>query len=237
MAHVHCDQPDLLLCYSPGAAGRLLVQMMVLSPEVHSWSPELEAELNGIPISHHADRKLEFIKDNVFPSMLNKDLSKWKRFEPQPWDARFEKTRKFIRHAWTEADVTAIDRFNCKKVAYVDIKNCQYFILRAIIAKNGFGIVHDENHNTRWYVGQDEAETRRIIVDNLHEQTRIAQIWRGTNYHPIKMEKILFGGFDGFRSEYEQLCRYYEITPVLAAYDLLQHWLSLQWQRSNQVLY
>ena len=233
MAHVHCDQPDLLLCYSPGSAGRLLVQMMILSPEVHSWSNELETELAGIPISHHADAKLEFIKQTVFPSSLAKDISKWKSYEPQPWDAKFEKTRKVIRHAWTEADTTTIDRFNCKKVAYVDIENCQHFILRAIIAKGGFGIVHDENHNNQWYVGKDEEETRRIIVQNLHEQTRIAKIWRTTNYHPIRMSKMLFSGFNGFRTEYEQLCRYYGITPVLAAYELLEHWLALQWQRSN----
>ena len=42
-ASINCDKPDLLLCYTPGAAGRLLVHLVMLSPGV----PHLVRQVYG----------------------------------------------------------------------------------------------------------------------------------------------------------------------------------------------
>ena len=133
---VNPESPDLLLPYMHGTGGRLIIHLVMLSPEVHTWSAKVEEELLAIPVDQHVAYKLEYIKRHVFPMVLKDRIEDWKKFEPQPWGLTFPKTKKFIRHAWMKESLDDLLRFRCDKIAYTDFTDCLYFAIRAVIAKN-----------------------------------------------------------------------------------------------------
>ena len=236
MTNVNCDLPDLLLCYSPGCAGRLLVHLVMLSPEVHTWSPEEELLLNALPLDQHAEHKLSFIEERIFPKSLKENIGTWKAYEPQPWGLEFPKTKKFIRHAWMMPGVKDIERFGCSKVVYVDYTRANYFALRAVVSKRTYGLTTPRMDLPPgdWYKADTEEETIKIVVSQLLDMDRILLEWKATSNYALNLNQLLFSSDDSFLNEYLALCKFYEITPAIEqAHDLRAYWLALQWKREN----
>jgi hypothetical protein len=223
---VHCDQPDLLLAYIGGAAGRILVHIAMLSPEMHTWDQQVEQYLEQMPVATHATHKLEYIKEKIFPSHLATNISAWKQYEPVPWGAVIEKTKKTIRHCWMMETFAELQRFNCSKIAYVDYSSALPFVIRAGVEKKSHKVI------------DQPPATQQLIVDQLYKAEQCLARWhdysRDYNLYALNLRDFFFNGVDKFCQEYYNLCKFYEITPVLhEATALREYWLSLQWKRPN----
>lgn len=232
--NVNCDQPDLLLAYTPGNAGRFLTHLAMLSPDVHTWSAQVESELDDIPMSDHATYKLAFIVDQVFPTALKTDISNWKQYEPQPWGLEFPKTKKFIRHAWMMAGVQDVGRFGNCSIAYTDYSHNPYFSVRAVISKHTYGITRPRTDLPpgQWYNASDVVATRALLVEEFGRLADIIAEWKATSFFAIDIDAVVSDNQLAFEDMYMRLCKHYSIVPVLPqAVKLWRHWLALQWQR------
>ena len=233
---INSEAPDLLLPYMHGAGGRLFVHLIMLSPDIHSWSDQLEAELLSVPIAEHADYKLAFFKRTVFPSILRERPFDCKVYEPAPFGLTYQKTKRFIRHAWMKESLEDLQRFNCKKIAYTDFSKCKFFTIRAVFDKQTFGIA-DPDPNlepTQWYRSDSEEETRLIIIRQLNKAQKMLDYWLSTPAYRIATERVVTGTVDEFVDEYEKLCNYYEVQPMIRqAIALWRHWQDIQWHRDR----
>lgn len=233
MALVHCDRPDLLFLYIGGGAGRAIIHIAMLSPELHSWSNLLEAELSNTPIADHAATKLEFFKKTIFPTLLTKNHAEWKKYEPNPWDATFEKTKTFIRHEWMRETLDFINKYAAKKIAYLDFKSHVDFCINAAVQKKALMIVSmPAGENIATWSARPNVEVSIILQQQKEEALAALKRWkeyRKTHVlHSVNLGKFFFSSHEDFLSEYYSLCNFYEITPVVdEATKLRNHWISL----------
>ena len=233
---INCDKPDLLLVYIGGGAGRAIIHQLMLSPELHSWSPDLEMILDAHNETEHASIKLDYFKQHVFPTRLQSKLSAWKKYEAEPWNLKIEKTKTVIRHAWVRETAEFVFQFGAKKVSFVDYTNCYYFVLRAAVEKKAGMIVSLPANKElgKWLENTTKYEAQEILVEQLHQAEAALARWKGYHmqygFHPISLERWYFTTVDEFVAEYSQLCNFYNITPVIdQSIDLRTHWLDLQW--------
>lgn len=233
MAHVDFNKPDMLLCYIGGGAGRALVHIVMLSPEMHSWSPALEMHLAVESTKHrHASIKLEYFMDNVFPVTLRNNLSDWKTYEPGPWDAKFHRTKQFIRHDWMREDDAHINAYGTSKVAYINYADTLDFCINAAIDKKAEMIISKPNGEiVKEWCQRKPTEVADIIVEQRKQAIAALARWQGYRdqygWHEINLHKFFFSEEDDFMSEYISLCNYYNISAVPEqAIELRNHWLT-----------
>ena len=230
---INCDQPDLLLVYIGGGAGRAIIHQIMLSPEVHSWSPILEDTLQDLPIHLHANAKLEFFKQTVFPVALTNNHKHWKRYEPNPWDANFEHSKLFIRHEWVRETFDYIAKYQAKKVAYTNYESQLDFCVNAAIQKKAKMIVSTPNgEDIATWSARPAAEVAAIVSEQKLQALSSLSRWKlyqkDFGLHEVSLEKLYFGTDEEFLSEYYALCNYYEVTPVgKESLELRNHWKSL----------
>jgi hypothetical protein len=223
-----------------GAGGRIIAHLIMLSPTVHSWFPKVEKHLETLSISQHVFFKLHYFKQHVFPIALKDNITDWKKYEPNPFGLSFEKTKKFIRHAWMKETIEELQRFNCSKIAFTDFTDCKYFTIRAVIAKHTFGIADPDptQELDTWYRKDTPEETREVIVNQLIKADSMLQRWKSySNVYSINVNKFLLSTRNNFLDEYTKLCKFYEVElEINAALDLWAHWTQLQWKRENRDL-
>jgi hypothetical protein len=222
---VDCEKPDLLLAYIGGAAGRFLAHMVMLSPELHTWNNEVEQLINGNPESA-TDFKLSYMLTQVFPGKLKQVPMDWKKHEPAPWQASYEKSRLFIRFAWMRETLAKIHYYNAKKIAYVDYGGCLYFTLKASIEKGAGGMVDCHNGLGLWHESDIEIDRISKVKLQLDAAEKTLAQWAKYGFYKINLVKILTDDV-GWIDEYLSLCNYYEITAdVDSADELRNQWLS-----------
>jgi len=230
---INCDKPDLLLVYIGGGAGRAIIHQIMLSPEVHSWSPVLENTLQDLPTHLHANAKLEFFKQTIFPDTLTNNHSHWKKYEPNPWDANFEHSKLFIRHEWVRESIDFVVKYQAKKVAYTNYESTLDFCVNAAIQKKAKMIISTPNgEDVATWSKRPASEVAAIVQDQKLQALSALSRWKSykTEFglHEINLEKFFFSTEDEFLTEYHSLCDYYEVTPVKKeSFELRNHWKSL----------
>lgn len=225
-------EPDYLIAYIGGAAGRLLCHLVMLSPELHTWNNDIENQLLSIPIDKHATVKFNHILNDIFPPLLKKDLSLWKNFEVAPWHATFEKSRNFVRHTWMREDLQTVQSFGTNKIAFTDYIDTLYFVLKATVEKQAYCLVyHTEANGTGpglWCKANSEQESILIVKQQLYSALKELTRWQSFGYHSINLKRILFSDDLDFQIEYLNLCEYFGITPQEeVAREVKNHWLSI----------
>ena len=227
---------DFLLSYIGGSAGRLLVHLMMLSPEVHTWSNDIEEKLKSLPLGQHGEEKLSYILNDIFPVTLKGNYKDWKQSETSPWKLTCPKTKKFIRHEWMREGLEKILSHGASKIAFVNYSESLCFSLWATIEKNAECFVY---HSTtgpagpgNWYKADTTLDQIKIVKKQLHDSLIELDRWKsytGTNgFYEINLHAMLFESDKTFLTEYRALCNFYEITNQDAlATKLREQWLGL----------